>query len=130
MLYLYDRVAMERALTLPLDRRLHELLAQRIASLVTPDGDLSDWTEYLIVEKSDREADIVREIGLSPLFEPIDGIRYGEPCFRPHWDWLACHDGFFEMILTFGGTFAYVLFIEDHPDADPELLAMAREFAK
>lgn len=130
MLTAYDRSSMERLLTMPLDARLHELLADRIASLVTVDGDLTDWTEYLIVERGDREDDIVREVGFSPLFDPINGARYGEPAFKPHWDWLGRQNGWFELIVSFGSTFAYVLFIENHPNAAPELITMCQEFAK
>ena len=76
MLHLYDRATMAHALTLDLDPQLHRLLAERIAAL---GEELIDCTEYLIVELGDTEADIVRHIGFSPLVEPIDGARFGEP---------------------------------------------------
>ncbi len=112
MLHLFDRATMAHALTLPLDPRLHRLLRERIDAY---GDDLLDQTEFLIVGAGDSEDDIQRHIGFSPLIEPIDGIRFGEPGFYPHWDWLARHDGWYEMIVTFGSTFAYVLFIEADP---------------
>ena len=115
MLHLYDRATMAHALMLDLDPKLRALLATRIADLVTPDGDLTDWTEYLIVEPDDTEEDIVRTIGFSPLVEPIAGARFGSPGFEPHWDWLSDHGGWFELIETFGSSFAYVLLIKDGP---------------
>ena len=126
MLYLYDRATMAHALTLDLDPRLHRLLTARIAAL---GEDLIDWTEYLVVEPGDTEADIVRHVGFSPLVEPFDGIRFGQPGFHPHWDWLARHDGWFEFIQTFGSTFAYVLFIEEREGGLPELRAMCARYA-
>jgi hypothetical protein len=109
MLHFYDRATMAHALTLDLEPRLHALLSDRISKLTE---DLLDYTEFLIVEADDTEEDVVRVIGFSPLLEPIDGTRFGEPGFQPGWDWLQEHDGWFEMIVTFGGTFAYVLLID------------------
>lgn len=113
MMLLHDRATMAHALTLDLDPRLHMLLSERIAALTSGENDLTDWTEFLIVQAGDTEADIVREVGFSPLVEPIDGVRYPEPDFQPGWNWLGDHGGWFEMIVTFGSTFAYVLLIED-----------------
>jgi hypothetical protein len=126
MLYFYDRASFAVALTLDLDPGLHALLAERIGTLTE---DLIDYTEYLVVEPGDTEADIVRHIGLSPLIEPMDGIRYGEPGFRPHWDYLAAHDGWFEFVFTFGSTFAYVLFVEIRNDETDPLRSLCLKYA-
>jgi hypothetical protein len=104
MMHLYDRATMAHALTLELDTRLHSLLAQRIAALKTPKYDITDDTEFLIVQAGDTQADIVRHVGFSPLVEPIDGHRFGAERFYPWWDWLQRHDGWFELIVTFGST--------------------------
>lgn len=109
MLHFYDRATMALALTLDLEPRLHTLLEDRVGKL---SEDLRDYTEILIVEAGDTEEDVLRAIGFSPLMEPIDGTRFGEPGFQPGWDWLKEHDGWFEMIVTFGSTFAYVLLID------------------
>jgi hypothetical protein len=127
MLHLYDRASFSRALSLDLDPRLHALLADRIGNLTE---DLIDYTEYLVVEPGDTEAEIVRHIGLSPLIEPMDGIRFGEPGFRPHWDYLAVHDGWFELIFTFGSTFAYVVFVQDVEGVPAELRKMFRTYTE
>lgn len=129
MLHLYDRATMARAFTLDLDAQLRALLAARIAALVTVDLDLTDCTEYLIVEPGDTEADIIRHVGFSPLVEPIDGARFGCDGFHPPWDWLGGHAGWYEMIVTFGSTFAYVLFIRAADGVDPGLLTMCRRYA-
>lgn len=109
MLHLFDRATMAHTLTLSLDPRLRRLLRQRMEAY---GNDLLDQTEFLIVEAGDSEDDVQRHIGFSPLVEPIDGNRFGQPGFHPHWDWLARHDGWYEMIVTFGSTFAYVLFVQ------------------
>ena len=80
----------------------------------------------VIIQPGDTEADIILHLGQSPLVEPIDGARFGTPGFHPHWAWLSDHGGWFEMILTYGSTFANVLFIEDAEGVEPELLAMCR----
>lgn len=127
MMYLYDRATMGRALTLDLDPKLHRLLVERIRAL---GEDLIDWTEYLVVEPGDTEADIICHIGFTPLVEPIDGKRFGEPGFDAHWDWLNDHGGWFELSVSFGSTFAYVLFIEDADRVPADLLDLCREFGR
>lgn len=126
MLHLFDRASMAHALTLDLDPQLRSLLESRFAALVTIDGDLTGWTEYLVVEPGDPEDDIVRYIGFSPLVEPIQGARFGDHRFRPHWDWLGKHGDWFEMIVTFGSTFAYVLFVRERTD---DLGILCRRFS-
>ena len=124
MLHLYDRATMAHALSLGLEPQLHRLLAARISAL---SPELIGYTEYLVIEAGDTEADIVGHIGLSPLIEPIDGKRYGEPGFHPHWDWLADRGGWFELIFTFGSAFAYVLLVENVFGTIPSLRQMCQE---
>ena len=127
MITIYDRASMAHVLArTDLDPHLQQLLGSRFASLVTPDGDLTDWTEFLIVEAGDREEDIQREVGFSPLVEPIDGARFGAKGFRPFWDHLTDHDGWFELTISFGSTFAYVLFIQD---GDGVMAELCRRYA-
>lgn len=129
MIHLYDRDTIARALTLNLDPRLRELLAARIAALDTEYGDLTDYTEFLVLEPGDTETDIVRHVGFSPLIDPIGGRRWPDPCFKPSWDFLANHGVWFEMIVTFGSTFAYVFFVRDAAGTAGELVTMCRALA-
>lgn len=126
MLHFYDRAGFARALTLDLDTNLHRLLAERIGALTE---DLIDYTEYLVVQPGDTEADIIRHIGLSPLIEPMDGIRFGEPGFRPHWDYVAAHDRWFECIFTFGSAFAYIILVQRTDDDDDPLQRLCLSFS-
>ncbi len=125
MLHFYDRATMARALTLDLEPELHRLLSDRIGAL---SEELKDHTEYLVVQPGDTESDILRHISLSPLIEPLHGARYEEPGFHPHWDYLASHDGWFEMIFTFGSAFAYILLIEDIEEGSAPLLRLCRSY--
>lgn len=123
MLHFFDRAGFARARTLDLDPQLKQLLTKRITALA---NDLIDYTEYLVVQAGDTEADIVRHIGLSPLIDPVDGIRYGEPGFNPSWDIAVDHSGWFELIFTFGSSFAYVLLIQDAAPVPADLRAACR----
>jgi hypothetical protein len=129
MITIYDRAAMARVLTLEIDPQLRRLLERRFASLVTPWGDLTDWTEWIILEPEDGEDDIVREVGFSPLVDPIDGARFSSGGFRPFWDHLDRDDSHYVMIQSFGPTFAYVLIIPDEEGILPDLLALCRQYA-
>lgn len=127
MISIHDRASMARALTLDLEPQLKALLTDRINNLP---ADLIDYTAHLVVEPGDTEEMIEREIGFSPLIEAVDGIRYGLPGFQPYWDWLEDHGGIYEMIVTFGSTFAYILLILDRDDTLPELVGMCRHFSR
>lgn len=130
MKHFYDRASMAHALTLELDPALRALLDDRFRSLTVGEHDLTNWTEYLVVEAGDTESDIERHVGFSPLVEPIDRARFGDTDFYPHWAWLAEHDGWFELIQTFGSTFAYVLFIQDVDGVLPELRCLCRKHSR
>jgi hypothetical protein len=126
MLHLFDHTTMRAALTDKLDPQLHRLLTDRLAAL---GADLMDYIEYLIIEPGDTEADIIRHIGFSPLVEAIDGVRFGGPGFQPPSDWIGDHTGWFELIITFGSTFAYVLFVQDAEGTIPDLVSMCRAYS-
>ncbi len=123
MLHAYDRATFAHLLTLKLDPVLYRLLSERISGMTE---EMLDHTEIVVVEGGDTEDDIVRAIGLSPLVEPINGARFGEEGFLPHWDWLADHGSWFEMVVTFGSTFAYVLLLERR--GNPALVDLCERF--
>ena len=128
MLPLYSRALVEHALTPPIDPELHGLLTAGLAH--TDAKDLTDLTHYLVVEPDDTEADIVAEIGLSPLVNPFDGAHFPSRGFHPFWDALKQHDRWFELIICIGnGGFAVVLLIQDADGADPRLLQLCRTYA-
>ena len=127
MMLLHDRATMERALTLDLDPRLAAILRARVEHTLA--AGLADDTEILVVQAGDTEFSIAREVGFSPLVEPVDGLRYGAAGFEPYWDRLADLGGWFEVICTFGSTFALIVLVEDADGTLPELRAMCCEYA-
>lgn len=73
---------------------------------------LQDLTCIAVVEPHDSEAAIVRELGFSPLANPLSETRFGDPDFSPAWDWLEVHRRWYELIFTVGDDgFAYIVFI-------------------
>ena len=129
MIAIYDRASMAQAMRLDLEPQLRSLLERRSASLSTAYGDLGDATEFFVVQSGDRESDIVEELGFSPLVEPMDGARFGTKGFRPYWDHLVRHDGYYELAISYGGTFATLIFIQDDSSVLPALRALCLEFA-
>ena len=71
---------------------------------------LLDLTHLLIVEPGDTEEAIVDAIGFSPLVSPLDSLRFGADGFVTPWDWLEDHDGWLELMMTFGDS-GYALFL-------------------
>lgn len=129
MIKVYDRAAMAHVLALDLNPQLRRLLERRFAALITPFGDLTDWTEWIILKPGDVEDDIVQEVGFSPLVSPIDGARFDEPGFEPFWDHLQREDGHYTLIQSFGSTFAYILIVPDADGMLPDLLRLCRQYA-
>lgn len=129
MLLIHDRASLAHVLSLDLDPQLRQLLERRLAALVTPYGDLTDETEWAILQAGEGANDIEREFAFSPLIEPTEGARYGTAEFHPFWTHLAREDGHFVLTQSFGSAFAYILIIPDRPDVDPALLTLCREFA-
>lgn len=131
MISLYDRTSFERVASLCAKPDLKRLLTARIAGFQGDGYDLTKLTHILVIEPGDTEPDIIEEIGLSPLVNAIDGVRYGDPAFVPTWDWLSDLGGWFELILTVGNSgFAYILLIQDADGVDPALLALCREHCR
>lgn len=115
MLHVFDRASMAQVLARDLDPQLRTLLQQRFDALLTPEGDLAACTEYVVIEPDDAEVDLIRRIGFSPLRSPD----------RPY-DYVADLGGWFEIIISAGGSFAWVLLVQDTEGVLPELRSMCR----
>ena len=121
MLHFYDRAGFARLNELDLEPRLRRLLADRIANLTE---DLKDYTEYIALLPGESEDDLIRHIGFSPLVDPIDGGR------RPHHDYATYHDGWVELIFTFGSTHCCIVLIPDTDGVPDDLRALCRDTPK
>lgn len=126
MMHLYDRATMAHALTTDIEPELHSLLQSHFSRL----GELIDYTEFLVIQPGDTEADLLGLIGQTPTVEPIEGCRYGEPGFFEHWTSLVKSGGWYEMTLTFGAEFAYVLLIQNAPGVPSDLLRLCGAFVE
>lgn len=126
-IHLHDPESLRRLGELDLAPDLRKLLTRRVADL----GDeLLDITEFLIVRSGDTEADIVSAVGFSPLVEPFGGTRFGQPDFHPGgFDWIADCGGWFEMTISFGGSFGIILLIEDAEGVPDDLRRLCRMYA-
>ena len=127
MLSLY-KASIEAALHQPLDPSLHALLVETWRRAEAPD--LLDLTHILVIQPGDTEAQIIAEIGFSPLVEPLGGVRFATTGYYPHWAWLHDLGGWYEMIVTVGDSgFAFILLIEKAVGVLPELLSMCAHYA-
>ena len=125
MLTITDGGSLARALKLPIDARLKQLLMERRDQL---GGDIKDLARFIVVQPRDSIEALEQELGWS-IFVTPEGCRFGDPDFYPGWEWLADHGHCFEMvfILTDDG-FAHVVLVEQSPGVDPDLLRLCQMY--
>lgn len=127
MLSIYDGATALMALDQPLDPVLRNIINDRLTDAAAIG--LADQTHIIVIQVGDTEAMVVREIGWSPLIDPMSEARYGEPDFQPYWAWFQDLGGWYELLHTVGNSgFAYIFLIEQAAGTVPELLDMCREF--
>lgn len=117
----------------PCDRPLswiHRLVRDRVTELDA--AECLDRTQIIIFHQVPTPEHLGESLGFSPLINPADSSRYGEPGFRPFWSSLTDHGGWFEFTIPFGGEepLTFVLFIKDDDATEPSLRALCREFAE
>ncbi|HZG45490.1 MAG TPA: hypothetical protein VEZ41_04380 [Allosphingosinicella sp.] len=121
MLSITDGGSLARALSRSIDDRLKHLLTTRSAQL----GNIEGQAHFIVAQPADQLSDIQQALGFSPLLNPIDGSRFGEPDFTPAWEWIADHSFCFELTFIFDDSgFAHVLFVEKAEGANLELLSL------
>ena len=128
MLSIYDSASAKEALNQPLDPDLRKCITAKLEQAKA--AGLADLTHILVIQPGDTEAAIISEIGFSPLRNPTDCIRFGEPDFQPHWAWLQDAGGWYEMIVTIGNAgFAYLIFVMKAEGVPPDLPSMCSAYA-
>lgn len=125
MIIIHDRLSAARALRSNLDPPIRAALEAELALLTAGDQDLTDWTDIALIQSGDIEADIEREVGFSPLVDPISNVRLGEP----GWDHLSVRNGVFRFVFTFGSTHASIILVPDADGILPDLLTLCRLYA-
>ena len=128
MLSLFDAPSLERALSIPIDGHLRQLLGQRVDHLNHLDFDVRESTYFLVIDASCTIDDVTDELGWSPMINPLDGQHWGSPTFQPYHDYLRDHEGWFEMLVSAGNDAMFVLLIEDDDRGPADLLTLCRRY--
>lgn len=127
MLSISDGGSLAHALSSSIDHRLKLLLSRRRDQL---GGDLSGQAHLVIAQPADNLDALQQGLGFSPLDNPIDGSRFGDPDFSPGWEWLADHGFCFELVFIFDDSgFAHVVLVPKEQGVDTELIALCSTYA-
>ena len=126
MISIYNDASAGAALCQPLQPKLRTLIVERLA--LAESAGLQNFTHILAVQPHDGEAEITAEIGFSPVVNPIDSRRYGQPGFVPYWPFLRDLGEWYELIQTIGSDYAVVLLIQKAVGVWPALLEMCRHY--
>src|SRR6478609_3404501 len=124
MLSLTNGGSLARALNLPIDVHLKQLLIERRDQLVEFE-DLSEIARFVIFQSGDSLDALEKELGFSVFRNPVDGRLFGDPEFSPGWEWIADHGHCFELVFILDDSgFAHVVIIPHERGIDPELLRL------
>ena len=113
MLTITDGGSLSRALSLPIDLRLKQLLIDRRDQL---GGRIEDEARFIVVQPGDSLVALEQELGFSVFQNLVDGSRFGDPEFQPCMEWIAYHGHCFELvfILCDSGP-VQVVIVQDSP---------------
>ena len=129
MLSITDGGSLARALSLPIDPKLKQLLTLRRDQLAEFE-DLSEIARFIVVEPGDSLDALEKELGFSVFRNPVDGRSFGDPEFSPGWEWIADHGHCFEMVFIYDDSgFGHVVIIPSEQGIDPELLRLCQAYA-
>jgi hypothetical protein len=123
---LFDTPSLDRALALPLDPKLRQLLRRRVDHINALAFDIAETSFYMIVEAGGTDADIAEELGWSLLVN--DGRRFGEPGFHAAIEELNDLGGWMEAVCTLSNESVVSIFIQDTDSTDPELSAFCHNY--
>ena len=124
MLIITDGGSLTRALRMPLDPRLKQLLIERRDQL---GGDVAGEARFVIVQHGDTPDALKQQLSFSVFQNPGDGTRFGDPDFTPGWEWIEDHGHCFELVFIFTDDgFAHVVLVENVEGVDPALLKLCQ----
>lgn len=121
MLKLTDRAAVKAALTDPdIDPELRALLGLRVWQLDDARHQpLGETVQFVVVQPGDTADTIHEAVGFPITYDQAD---------QPGWEWMEDHGAWFELAYVLTDDLGLVVFVADHPDADPTLrLNLIRE---
>lgn len=101
-----------------LDPLVRSLITQNMERLSGFDLDLNELGRFVVIEPGDTLTAIETELGFSPLasFDSRDALPYLES--------VTQHGNWYEALYLQGDGFGTVVFICNHPEIDPSLLAL------
>lgn len=131
MISIRSSADMARALALPLEPELLELLALRRDQLLEHDEyDLGELAHFLVAEPADTVAAIEGVVGVPLATNLVDSSKYGETGFTANFEYVERHGAWFEAVtIVSDDGFGIVLLVPDRPDIDPALLGLVRDHA-
>ena len=131
MITIYDSADMAQILSGPLDPDLKVILLSRLELLAEfSDWDLADLAHFIIVEPGDSIDAIARELGVNPLVNIVDNVRYPDPAFDPSFEFCMARAGYFDLTFALCDSgLANCLLVPDRDDIEPTLLALCRSYA-
>ncbi len=130
MIHIYNRRLTEIDLSNVFNQELRSLIVDRLSPSPLLGIDLANHTEILVIENGDTEEEIISTIGFTPMVEPIDSIRFPEPAFQPFWDAIIRHAEYFEILVTFGSSYALIIFVERSMKCLQEIVLLCEHFSK
>lgn len=114
-----------------LPEEIRFLVQQRIEMLSeedTYDPDVHGY--FIVVEPHDTVAGLDEQLGFHVLCNRFDGARFGDPAFRPSFEFIEEHATCFEMVFVLSDDgFGVEIFLPKACSLDPDLLAMCRQYA-
>lgn len=132
MITIYDSATMACTLSNPLDPDLRAILDGRLALLYPEfaDWDLRDLAHFIVVEPGDSIEAIERELGINPLVNIVDNVRYPDPAFDPSFEFCIARKGYFDLTFCLSDAgLAHCLLVPDQDGIDPTLLELCRLYA-
>jgi DNA-binding Xre family transcriptional regulator len=84
------------------DPALRQLVQQRTDALVSDGDTLEELCHFIVVEPGDSIEAIDAQLGFSILSNRWDGLRFGDPAFKPAWEILEDHLNYFEVVFVLG----------------------------
>lgn len=131
MISIRSSADMARALALPLEPDLHELLSLRRDQLLEhSDYDLGELAQFLVAEPADTVAAIEGVVGVPLATNLVDSSKYGDPSFTDNFEYVERHGAWFEAVtIVSDDGYGIVLLVPDRPDIDPALLGLVRDHA-
>jgi len=126
MLSISSGAALARALTLPIDDQLKELLALRRDQL---GGEFAGHARFVVVQPRDPPSWLEEALGFSVFQNAGDGTWHGDPDYSPGFELIEDHGFAYELTFEFTTDFTHVVIVENAPGVHRDLLEFCAAYA-